>query len=55
MLDEIVRDGVRSGDFSTPYPEDASRAVTTMCVAPSRVGTGPDGPLTPRCWWIGTW
>ncbi len=33
MLDEIVRDGVRSGDFSTPYPEDASRAVTTMCVA----------------------
>lgn len=47
MLDEIVRDGVRSGDFSTPYPEDASRAVTTMCVAVAS-WYRPDGPLTPE-------
>jgi AcrR family transcriptional regulator len=33
MLDCIVEDGVSAGEFSTPYPKDASRAVTTMCVA----------------------
>lgn len=46
MLDDIVREGVATGEFTTPYPEDASRAVTTMCVA---VATWyrQDGPLTP--------
>jgi AcrR family transcriptional regulator len=46
MLDEIVREGVEAGEFATPFPEDASRAVTTMCVA---VATWyrADGPLTP--------
>lgn len=46
MLDDIVREGVVTGEFTTPYPEDASRAVTTMCVA---VATWyrQDGPLTP--------
>lgn len=47
MLDEIVREGVRSGDFRTRYPEDASRAVTTMCVAVAS-WYRPDGPLSPR-------
>ncbi|QCQ92636.1 TetR/AcrR family transcriptional regulator [Rhodococcus sp. SGAir0479] len=46
MLDTIVEDGVRGGEFHTPYPLDASRAVTTMCVA---VATWyrPDGTLDP--------
>lgn len=46
LLDDIVRDGVATGEFTTPYPEDASRAVTTMCVA---VATWyrHDGPLAP--------
>jgi len=46
MLDEIVRAGVDGGEFRTRYPDDASRAVTTMCVA---VATWyrPDGPQSP--------
>jgi hypothetical protein len=46
VLDDIVRAAVASGEFRTAYPEDASRAVTTMCVA---VATWfrADGPLTP--------
>lgn len=35
MVDEIVFAGARAGDFATPYPKDASRAVTTMCVGVS--------------------
>ncbi|MBH0119586.1 TetR/AcrR family transcriptional regulator [Rhodococcus sp. HM1] len=46
MVDEIVRDGVAAGEFTTPYPEDASRAVTTMCVAVASWYRA-DGPLPP--------
>lgn len=46
MLDDIVREGVASGEFTTQYPEDASRAVTTMCVAVS-TWYREDGPLSP--------
>ncbi|MEN0134705.1 MAG: TetR/AcrR family transcriptional regulator [Rhodococcus sp. (in: high G+C Gram-positive bacteria)] len=46
MLDDIVRDGVAAGLFRTPFPEDASRAVVTMCVAVS-TWYREDGPLTP--------
>lgn len=35
MVDEIVFAGVAAGDFATPYPKDASRAVATMCVGVS--------------------
>lgn len=35
MVDEIVFAGVESGDFTTRYPKDASRAVATMCVGVS--------------------
>jgi AcrR family transcriptional regulator len=35
MVDEIVFAGVSAGDFTTQYPKDASRAVTTMCVGVS--------------------
>ncbi|WP_017615665.1 TetR/AcrR family transcriptional regulator [Nocardiopsis salina] len=46
MLDRIVEQGVAEGVFATAYPLDASRAVTTMCVA---VATWfrPDGELGP--------
>ena len=45
MVDAVVREGVESGEFHTDYPQDASRAVTTMCVA---VATWyrPDGGLS---------
>jgi AcrR family transcriptional regulator len=46
MLDEIVRDGVAAGEFHTRYPDDASRAVTTMCVAVAS-WYRPDGPQSP--------
>ena len=35
MVDEIVFAGVEAGDFTTPYPKDAARAVATMCVGVS--------------------
>ncbi|MFZ2175832.1 MAG: TetR/AcrR family transcriptional regulator [Rhodococcus sp. (in: high G+C Gram-positive bacteria)] len=46
MLDDIVREGVTAGLFRTPFPEDASRAVVTMCVAVS-TWYREDGPLSP--------
>lgn len=46
LVDDIVREGVAAGLFRTPFPEDASRAVVTMCVS---VATWyrEDGPLSP--------
>ena len=32
MLDRIILAGVDSGEFSTPYPADASRAIASLCV-----------------------
>lgn len=32
MLDVVVSDGVASGDFDTPYPVDASRAIASLCL-----------------------
>lgn len=32
MLDIVVSDGVESGDFKTPHPGDASRAITSLCL-----------------------
>ncbi|MDV7083866.1 TetR/AcrR family transcriptional regulator [Rhodococcus sp. IEGM 248] len=46
MLDDIVREGVAAGLFRTPFPEDASRAVVTMCIAVS-TWYREDGPLSP--------
>ncbi len=42
----IVDDGVRSGDFSCPYPYEAVRAILAMCTAVAS-WFHPDGPLTP--------
>ncbi|MFD6100133.1 TetR/AcrR family transcriptional regulator [Nocardiopsis flavescens] len=46
MVDDTVREGVDRGAFATPYPRDAGRAVTTMCVAVSS-WYRPDGELSP--------
>ncbi|WP_407445337.1 TetR/AcrR family transcriptional regulator [Rhodococcus sp. (in: high G+C Gram-positive bacteria)] len=46
MLDGIVEDGVETGAFTTPFPRDASRAVTTMCVGVAG-WYRPDGPSSP--------
>ncbi|MFT3716609.1 MAG: TetR/AcrR family transcriptional regulator [Gordonia sp. (in: high G+C Gram-positive bacteria)] len=35
MIDDAVRDGVTAGVFTTAYPEDAARALATMCVGVS--------------------
>lgn len=47
MIDEIVEAGVAAGDFATPYPRDASRAVASMCVGIAS-WYRPDGPSTPE-------
>lgn len=46
MLDAVILAGVQAGDFGTPYPGDASRAVATLCVAVAS-WYRPDGPLSP--------
>lgn len=46
MLDRIVIAGKKSGSFRTPFPEDAARAVASMCVGVAS-WYREDGPLTP--------
>src|SRR6478609_9108891 len=45
MLDRVILDGVTAGEFSTPYPADASRSIASLCVG---VATWyrPDGGLS---------
>ncbi|WP_227997019.1 hypothetical protein [Nocardia australiensis] len=33
MLDRAIAAGIRAGEFSTPYPHEAGRAIATMCTA----------------------
>src|SRR5690625_446377 len=47
MVDKEVADGVRCGMFHTSRPEEAARAVATMCTALT-TWFNPDGPLTPE-------
>ena len=44
MLDQVILAGVRDGDFSTPYPKDASRAIASLCVGVAS-WYRPDGSL----------
>jgi len=46
MVAGVIEEGCAAGVFSTPYPADAARAVSTLCVG---VATWyrEDGPLTP--------
>lgn len=46
MLDAIVATGIEAGDFELTGHEDASRAVTSMCVGVAG-WYRPDGPLNP--------
>jgi AcrR family transcriptional regulator len=46
MVDKLVLEGVAAGEFRCPNPEDAGRAVTTMCVGVS-TWYRPDGRLGP--------
>ncbi|GGO71436.1 TetR/AcrR family transcriptional regulator [Nocardioides deserti] len=46
MLDRVVVAGTASGVFGTPYPEDAARAVASLCVGVAS-WYREDGPLTP--------
>lgn len=45
MIEDAIRDAVASGDFSCPHPEDAARAISSLCVSISS-WYRPDGPLT---------
>src|SRR5699024_7716598 len=47
MVDKEVADGVRCGMFHTSRPEEAARAVATMCTALT-TWFNPDGPLRPE-------
>jgi len=44
MLDRVILEGVRNGEFSTPYPEHASRAIVSLCVGVAS-WYRPDGTL----------
>lgn len=46
MITDIVSAGCSSGDFATSYPEDAARAVATLCVGVAS-WYRDDGPLEP--------
>ncbi|GAC57816.1 putative TetR family transcriptional regulator [Gordonia hirsuta DSM 44140 = NBRC 16056] len=48
MIDDAVQAGVDAGLFRTAHPEDAGRALATMCVGVSS-WYRPDGPLGPDC------
>ncbi|MFE3198108.1 TetR/AcrR family transcriptional regulator [Embleya sp. NPDC059237] len=47
LMHAAVRDGVALGEFTTPYPIDAGRAVITCCQAVAN-WYRPTGPLTPQ-------
>ncbi|WP_120285194.1 TetR family transcriptional regulator [Rhodococcus rhodochrous] len=47
LFEDLVRDGVQSGDFSTPYPEGAVRSILLMCSGVS-IWYRPDGSLSPE-------
>jgi hypothetical protein len=44
MLDRVILEGVENGDFSTPFPKDASRAIASLCVGVAS-WYRPDGAL----------
>jgi AcrR family transcriptional regulator len=47
LMRHTVLEGVEAGDFTTPYPADAGRAVLVMCQAVAQ-WYRPDGPLDAR-------
>ena len=45
MIEDAIHDGVASGAFTCAYPEDAARAISSLCVSIAS-WYRPDGPLT---------
>ncbi|MGN0100401.1 MAG: TetR/AcrR family transcriptional regulator [Dietzia sp.] len=45
MIEDAIRAGVESGDFSCEYPVDAARAIASLCVSIAN-WYRPDGPLS---------
>lgn len=47
LIATVIAEGCAVGDFATPYPDDAARAVSTLCVG---IATWyrEDGPLAPE-------
>jgi len=45
MILQIVRAGVDAGEFTTPYPHDAARAIASLCVGVAS-WYRPDGQLS---------
>ncbi|MBB1011305.1 TetR family transcriptional regulator [Dietzia kunjamensis] len=45
MLEDAIRAGVDSGEFSCAHPEDAARAIASLCVSIAS-WYRPDGPLS---------
>jgi AcrR family transcriptional regulator len=45
MIEKTIRSGVDSGDFACEHPEDAARAISSLCVSIAS-WYRPDGPLT---------
>lgn len=45
IFEQIVADGVATGEFRTPHPEDAARSITAMCSAIS-TWYRPEGRLS---------
>lgn len=45
MIEHAIRGGVASGDFTCEHPEDAARAIASLCVSIAS-WYRPDGPLS---------
>ena len=45
MIEDAIRAGVESGDFACEVPEDAARAIASLCVSIAN-WYRPDGPLS---------
>lgn len=45
MVEDAIRAGVESGDFSCRHPEDTARAISSLCVSIAS-WYRPDGPLS---------
>ena len=45
MLEDAIRSGVAAGEFTCAYPEDAARAISSLCVSIAS-WYRPDGPLS---------
>jgi AcrR family transcriptional regulator len=46
LMDDIVGAGAAAGEFTTPHPREASRAIITMCTSMAN-WYHPHGPMTP--------